>query len=134
VSKAPEVIAQYLRLLQLEDKVQIEAGRFSTLSLSDGQRKRLALLVCFLEDKDIYLFDEWAADQDPLFKEIFYYRILADLKRENKVVVVISHDERYFQVADKVLVMEHGRLVHSAPGNHVYETKHETKHAVTGTY
>ena len=107
-----EKIERYLHLLRLSEKVSLEGDRFSTLSLSDGQRKRLALLVSFLEDKEIYLFDEWAADQDPVFKDAFYYEILPSLRAKNKVVVAISHDDRYFDVADKVLTMEFGRLVH----------------------
>lgn len=100
-----------LKALHLDQKVRLENGRFSTTSLSDGQKKRLALLVAFLEDKPFYLFDEWAADQDPVFKHIFYKQILPELKRKGKAVVVISHDERYFDVADRMLIMEQGRLV-----------------------
>ena len=106
-----ELVNRYLRLLEIETKVRLEKGRFSTISLSDGQKKRLALLVAFLEDRDIYLFDEWAADQDPVFKQVFYYSILPELKARNKAVVVISHDDRFFHVADKVLVMEEGKLI-----------------------
>jgi putative ATP-binding cassette transporter len=109
--KDQALIDEYIRLLKLEDKVTVSGEKFSTLALSDGQRKRLALLVSVLEDKDIYLFDEWAADQDPVFKNVFYTHILAHLKKRNKVVVVISHDDRYFHVADKILVMEQGQLV-----------------------
>lgn len=101
----------YLEKFHLADKVTINDGHFSTLSLSDGQRKRLALLVSFLEDKQFYLFDEWAADQDPLFKNIFYTEILPELKAKGKIVVVISHDDRFFHLADKVLTMEQGQLV-----------------------
>lgn len=104
-------VEEYLSLLGLDEKVDIKNGYFSSLELSDGQRKRLALLVSFIEDKDIYLFDEWAADQDPIFKDFFYKEILSELKARNKVVIVISHDDRYFHVADKVLVMEDGNLV-----------------------
>ena len=105
---------QYLVMLQLADKVNIENGVFTTLSLSDGQRKRLALLVAFLEEKEFYLFDEWAADQDPEFKDIFYKVILPDLKAKGKAIVVISHDDKYFSIADKILVMEQGNLAKPA--------------------
>ncbi len=101
----------YLRDLGLEHKVTFENGRFSTLHLSDGQKRRLALLVAFVEDKELYLFDEWAADQDPAFKDAFYYRLLPELKSRGKAVVVVSHDDRYFAVADNILFMENGRLV-----------------------
>lgn len=106
-----EQLLCYLAELELDKKVSIDDGRFSTTALSDGQRKRLALLVTFIEDREIYLFDEWAADQDPRFKEVFYHTILPALRERDKAVVVISHDDRYFQVADKVLVMEDGQLI-----------------------
>lgn len=105
-----EEAARLLKDLGLEGKVRIENGKFSTLALSDGQRRRLALMVALLEDKNLYLFDEWAADQDPLFKEIFYRRILPELRQRGKAVVVISHDDRYFDTADRVVTMENGKI------------------------
>lgn len=66
----------YLRLLRFAPKVSIRAGRFSTLDLPDGQSKRPALLIAFLEDKELYLFDEWAADQDTEYKNVFHNQIL----------------------------------------------------------
>jgi len=106
-----ELVAHYLKALQLEHKVKYDDGRFSTLALSDGQRRRLALLAAILDDKELYLFDEWAADQDPTFKEIFYYEILPALKRRNKVIVAISHDDRYFDVADQTITLDEGKIV-----------------------
>ncbi len=106
-----ELVKRYLSRLEIERKVHLKNGRFSTIALSDGQKKRLALLVAFLEDRDIYIFDEWAADQDPVFKQVFYHDILPELKARNKAVVVISHDDRFFHVADKVLIMEEGKLI-----------------------
>lgn len=108
-------VNDYLVAFQLDHKVSVENGRFSTLALSAGQRRRLALLVAFLEDKNLYLFDEWAADQDSMFKQVFYEKLLPDLKARNKAVVVISHDDRYFHVADKIVVMEEGRLQPDSP-------------------
>ncbi len=106
-----ELVAHYLKALQLEHKVQYRDGQFSTLSLSDGQRRRMALLAAILDDKDLYLFDEWAADQDPTFKQIFYYEILPALKQRNKVIVAISHDDRYFDVADQTITLDEGKII-----------------------
>jgi putative ATP-binding cassette transporter len=106
-----DMIESLLHELDLSKKVKITDGHFSTTSLSDGQRRRLALLVSFLENKELYVFDEWAADQDPMFKETFYHQVLPKLKKAGKAVVVISHDDRYFDIADKVLVMADGQLV-----------------------
>jgi putative pyoverdin transport system ATP-binding/permease protein len=99
-----------LNRLQLDHKVEIGGGCFSTTELSQGQRKRLALLIAFLEDRPIYLFDEWAADQDPTFREVFYQELLPELKIRGKTVIVISHDDRYFHVADRLIKMDCGRI------------------------
>lgn len=104
-------VDRHLVALSLSEKVTFEQGRFSTLDLSDGQKRRLALLVAYIEDKEVYLFDEWAADQDPSFKDIFYRDILVELKSRGKAVVVISHDDRYFNLADEIIVMDEGQIV-----------------------
>ncbi len=101
----------YLAQLQLDQKVSVENGVFSTIALSQGQRKRLALLTAYLEDRPFYVFDEWAADQDPLFKEVFYTSILADLKARGKTVVVITHDDQYFNIADRCIKLENGKIL-----------------------
>lgn len=101
---------KYLKQLQLDHKVQIKDGVLSTIALSQGQRKRLALLTAYLEDRPIYLFDEWAADQDPHFKQIFYSQILPELKHRGKTVLVISHDDHYFHAADRLVKLDYGQL------------------------
>lgn len=108
-------VRRYLFELDLAKAIIVNEGRFSTTALSDGQRKRLALLVTFVEDRDLYIFDEWAADQDPTFKKVFYREILPALKARNKAVVVISHDDRYFDAADQLIVMEEGKIVRTEP-------------------
>jgi putative pyoverdin transport system ATP-binding/permease protein len=101
----------YLEQLQLTHKVSVQAGQLSTTALSQGQRKRLALLTAYLEDRPIYLFDEWAADQDPYFREIFYQQLLPELKQRGKSVLVISHDDRYFHLADRLLKLDYGKII-----------------------
>jgi putative pyoverdin transport system ATP-binding/permease protein len=101
----------YLEQLQLTHKVSVQAGKLSTTALSQGQRKRLALLTAYLEDRPIYLFDEWAADQDPYFREIFYQQLLPELKQRGKSLLVISHDDRYFHLADRLLKLDYGKIV-----------------------
>ena len=102
---------QLIETLELSKKVKIKNRKFSTSRLSEGQKKRLGLMVSILEDKDIYLFDEWAANQDPHFKKIFYEIILQDLKNDGKTVIVISHDEQYFDKGDRVIKLMEGKLV-----------------------
>jgi putative ATP-binding cassette transporter len=109
--------AVYLKQLHLSHKVKVKDGGLSTTSLSQGQRKRLALLTAYLEDRPFYLFDEWASDQDPYFKDIFYTQLLPELKARGKTVLVITHDDKYFDLADRVLKLDYGKLVSDAePG------------------
>lgn len=100
----------YLVQLQLDTKVQVRDGVLSTIELSQGQRKRLALLTAYLEDRPIYIFDEWAADQDPLFKEIFYFQLLPGLRAKGKTLFVISHDDKYYHLADRIIKLENGQV------------------------
>ena len=105
-----QTVNYYLKQLQLDHKVRVHDGVLSTTRLSQGQRKRLALLTTYLEDRPIYLFDDWAADQEPAFRELFYTDILVRLKRQGKTVVVISHDDRYFYLADQLIKLDYGQL------------------------
>ena len=103
-------VENYLMQLQLAHKVTIKNGVLSTTELSQGQRKRLALLTAYLEDRPIYVFDEWAADQEPRFRELFYKQILLQLKERGKIVIVISHDDRYFHLADHIIKLDYGAV------------------------
>ena len=102
--------AEYLEQLHLSQKVKVKDGALSTVDVSQGQRKRLALLTAYLEDRPFYLFDEWASDQDPLFKNIFYTQLLPELKERGKSVLVITHDDKFFHLADRIITLDYGRL------------------------
>jgi putative ATP-binding cassette transporter len=106
--------AHYLRELQLDHKVKVVDGRLSTTELSQGQRKRLALLTAYLEDRPVYLFDEWAADQDPHFKNVFYHELLPALRARGKTVFAISHDDRFYDVADRVIKLDYGQVIYDS--------------------
>ncbi len=103
---------EHLESLGMASRLSITQGRLSrTRGLSQGERKRVALISAFLQDRPFYLFDEWAADQDPAFKAVFYNRVLPELKARGKGIVVISHDDRYFHVADRLVKLEDGHLI-----------------------
>ncbi|MDA8018163.1 MAG: cyclic peptide export ABC transporter [Thermoanaerobaculia bacterium] len=105
-----------LRQVQLEGKTELEGDRFTTLDLSGGQRRRVALLVSLLEDRPIYVFDELAAHQDPAFRKKFYEELLPELKERGKAVVVVTHDDRYFDHADRTLKLEEGLITGDGAG------------------
>lgn len=106
-----EMIHTYLDELMLSQSVSAKNSRLSTLNLSQGQRKRLALLQVYLEDNPVIIFDEWAADQDPDFKKVFYGEIIPSLKSKGKIVIFVSHDDNYYlKSADKILQLSGGKF------------------------
>ena len=107
----------YLRYLELDQKVRVTEQRLSTTDLSQGQRRRLALLTAYLEDRPFYVFDEWAADQDPQYKEVFYTELLPELRDRGKGVAVITHDDRYFHLGDRIIKFDEGKIIGSWSGS-----------------
>jgi len=104
-------IEDVVSTLGLGDKFIGPLENISAAHLSSGQKARLALLPLLLTDKPIVIFDEWAANQDPEFKEIFYHQILPALRTKNKLIMVITHDNRFFDVADRVVHLDDGLVV-----------------------
>lgn len=105
------LVSDWLDRLNMRQKLHITEQRILNLSLSQGQRKRVALLLAVAEQRDILLLDEWAADQDPQFRRVFYQVLLPQLRAEGKTVIAISHDDHYFEQADRLLEMRAGALV-----------------------
>ncbi|MFK7906069.1 MAG: ATP-binding cassette domain-containing protein, partial [Chitinophagales bacterium] len=108
--EAEKVRKLLLKMGLPESKTAYRNGGFTNIKLSSGQKKRLALITCILEDKEIFIFDEVAADLDPEFRDTYYFEILAELKSRNKTVLVVSHDKTYWHVADRVLRLEKGQF------------------------
>jgi len=103
-------VKRLLKLFQLSEKTKIVGNRFTNINLSTGQKKRLAMVTAFLENKEVYIFDEVAADQDPGHRKLFYNFILPDIKLAGKTCIVVSHDDHYFHTADRILEMKKGKL------------------------
>ena len=106
-----ERVSALIHTMRLDDKVRFENGGFSTLKLSTGQRKRLALIMALIEDRQVYVFDEWAADQDQHFRRYFYEEILYELKSRGKTVIAVTHDDAYWQHADRLIKLDSGAVV-----------------------
>jgi putative ATP-binding cassette transporter len=110
----PGQVDSLLTKFRLADKISVSDGEFSTLDLSGGQRRRLALIVSLLEKRPILLLDEWTAEQDPEFRRKFYDELLPEMMQAGLTVVVITHDDRYLDELDmpaRRIRMEEGRIV-----------------------
>lgn len=107
----PARVAALLARFNLDGIVRCDGDHFAPLELSTGQRKRLAMVIALLEDRPIYVLDEWAAHQDPELRRDFYERLVPELRAAGKTVVAISHDARFFHLADRRLHLDGGRLM-----------------------
>jgi putative ATP-binding cassette transporter len=105
-----ELVEERLHAMELSGKTALQDDRFTSLDLSAGQRRRLALLVALLQDRPILVLDEVAADFDPSFRRHFYEEMLPALKARGKTIVAASHDDRFFHVADRIVQLEDGRI------------------------
>ncbi|WP_291950142.1 multidrug ABC transporter permease/ATP-binding protein [Campylobacter sp.] len=105
-----EDLKYWLEILELDEKIELIEDNFSTIKLSAGQKKRLAMLVALLEKKDILILDEWAADQDPMFRKFFYQKLLPLLKQKGITIFAITHDDTYFDIADRILLAQDGNI------------------------
>ena len=109
------VVKDLIAQMQLDGKVNVVDDKFTTLDLSTGQRKRLALIVSLLDKRPLLIFDELAADQDPEFRQFLYEELLPQLKSQGSTVIAATHDDRYFHVADRVIKMEYGKVAYVRP-------------------
>ncbi len=107
---AVEEADDWLRLLEIDSKVELRNGAFTTTDLSTGQRKRLALVGALLEKRPILVLDEWAADQDPMFRRKFYREIVPMIQKRGQTLIAVTHDSRFFDAADRQLHMEDGQI------------------------
>lgn len=106
----PELLEKWLNILALKEKLNINENKITNTELSTGQKKRIALLLSIVEGKEILLLDEWAADQDPMYRQYFYHEIIPLLQQMGKTLFIISHDDHYFDKADRLFEMRNGHL------------------------
>jgi putative ATP-binding cassette transporter len=108
-------LPRLLEHFRIAHRVSLVEGRFPDLELSRGQRARLAFVLALLEDRPVYVFDEWAAEQDPSFRRRFYEEFVPALKARGKTVIVITHDERFFHLADRLWHVTEGKCEERNP-------------------
>ncbi len=109
---ASSPLKEYADMLELTEHLHFreEVNQLDN-NLSKGQRKRLALIYALMEHKPVLILDEWAAEQDPYFKHYFYEMILPKLKEAGKTIIAVTHDDRYFDQADRVIQFDKGSLI-----------------------
>ena len=107
----PERVRELLVRFGLERVTDYRNQRFTNLNLSTGQQMRLAMVVALLEERPVCVFDEWTANQDPQTTHWYYDTLLPELQAAGRTLIVVSHDDRFFDRADLLIRMDGGQLV-----------------------
>lgn len=106
----PEKADEMIEKVGLTGITQIRGEGVSRLDLSAGQRRRLALAIALLEDRNVLVLDEFVADQDPEKRDYFFRTLVPWLKAQGKTVVVSTHDLAWLECCDRVITFENGKM------------------------
>lgn len=106
-----ERLQENIAEMGLAEGVSITGDEFTSLSLSTGQMRRLALSIALAEQRPIMVLDEFAADQDPARRAFFYDVLVPRLARAGHCLVAVTHDEHCFSKCDRLIRMEDGKIV-----------------------
>jgi cyclic peptide transporter len=104
-------VTRLLDYFGIKGKTHFSDGSFSTIDLSSGQKKRLALVVALLDERPILIIDEFGTEQDPGHRDQFYREWLPEMKRMGMTLLIVSHDDEYYECADMIVRMDFGKIV-----------------------
>lgn len=109
--KANPLYQEWLEKMNMGKVITDDEEMSARKKLSRGQSKRMSLILALLEKKPILILDEWAADQDPFFRKYFYEELIPKLKKDGKTLIAVTHDDKYFNHADRIIKFEYGKIV-----------------------
>ena len=106
-----EKLEAALETVHLQGITGFEGGKITRVDLSAGQKRRLALAIALLEDRDILILDEFVADQDPSQREYFFKSLVPMLKAKGKTLIISTHDLQWTEYCDRLYRFEDGQMV-----------------------
>jgi cyclic peptide transporter len=123
LSRENKTLSSFLSIFKLSSVVRFEDGNKKIdKNLSKGEQKRLAMIYLLLENKDVIILDEWAAEQDPSFRAYFYKKLIPEFKRKGKTIIAITHDDAYYHCADRIIKFDYGHVAVDGTPAEVYDS------------
>ena len=100
-----------LKVVELEDKADLPPKR-----LSGGEQQRVAIARAIVAEPDLLILDEPTASLDGDTGRRILAFVRNQVLSERRAILVVTHDERIYDYASRIIRMEDGRIV-SAPGS-----------------
>ncbi|MCD6159796.1 MAG: ABC transporter ATP-binding protein [Kosmotoga sp.] len=121
----------YTKSLSPEDLIQLvelnEKSRTLVKNLSGGQKQRLALAVALVNDPRILFLDEPTTGLDPQARRLLWDTILKLKARKKTIVLTTHYMEEAEQLADRIVIIDHGKIVASGTLDDLIKTVKENQ-------
>ena len=101
-----------LEIVGLKDRADLPP-----VKLSGGEQQRVAIARAIVSRPDILIFDEPTASLDGETGRMIISFVRKNILNEQRCIVVVTHDSRIFEYADRILKMEDGRMAGAEKGN-----------------
>jgi putative ABC transport system ATP-binding protein len=84
--------------------------------LSAGEQQRVAIARALANDPPIILADEPTANLDKK-TSLFIRDLFKDMKKDNKTIIIASHDDHLIELANRIITFEDGKIIREEIGN-----------------
>jgi putative ABC transport system ATP-binding protein len=112
-NKSIEKAVSYLGVVGLKGKEQLPPFK-----LSGGEQQRVAIARAIVGEPAILIMDEPTASLDGDTGRAIVSFVRANILNDHRCIVIVTHDSRIYEYADRTLEMEDGRLTGTGNGNH----------------
>lgn len=104
-NKAIEHSMEYLKIVGLSDRASLPP-----VKLSGGEQQRVAIARAIVGHPDILIFDEPTASLDGETGRKIVEFVKTKILDENRCIMIVTHDSRIFEFADKIINLEDGKI------------------------
>jgi len=102
---------QYLDVVGIKDRAYL-----TPVKLSGGEQQRVAIARAIASRPDILIFDEPTASLDGETGRMIVEFVKKSVLNENRCIIIVTHDSRIFEYADRIMKMADGKITGVAKG------------------